>query len=72
MCPRTRRRYQTWILASARSKRRDANVYDAREAAAVKEMAKLQGRGEPSTVHVRELSEKYGVPEKRLYWLHEM
>lgn len=34
-------------------------------------MTKLQGRGEPSTVHVRELSEKYGVPEKRLYWIHE-
>lgn len=54
------------------SRRRDANVYDAREAAAMEEMAKLQGRGEPSTVHVRELSEKYGVPEKRLYWLYEM
>lgn len=34
-------------------------------------MTKLQGRGEPSTLQVRELSEKYGVPEKRLYWLHE-
>lgn len=54
------------------SRRRDANVYDAREAAAMKEMAKLQGRGEPSTAQVRELSEKYAVPEKRLYWLHEM
>lgn len=53
------------------SKRRDANVYDAREAAAMQEMAKLQGRGEPSTLQVRELSKKYGVPEKRLYWLHE-
>lgn len=53
------------------TRRRDANVYDAREAAAVEEMAKLQGRGEPSAVQVRELSEKYGVPEKRLYWLHE-
>lgn len=53
------------------SKRRDANVYDAREAAAMQEMDKLQGRGEPSTAQVRELSEKYAVPEKRLYWLHE-
>lgn len=53
------------------SRRRDANVYDAREAAAMQEMAELQGRGEPSTLQVRELSEKYGVPEKRLYWLHE-
>ncbi|MCU9986707.1 hypothetical protein [Mobiluncus curtisii] len=54
------------------SRLRDANVYDARETAAMEEMAKLQGRGEPSAVRVRELSEKYGVPEKRLYWLHEM